>query len=205
MRGCHGARRATRAAIRPLTRFSCRDASGEPCNTPSSSRHHGTSAARLTLHFEKPLSTRETQGHVRPQSTGRALLFPPSDALKLPGESGCCVARDDATRRPRVEFLVGQERHCGAHRSAVKAHDSRLARTGGTARWHPPHGHCGFARLANCPAARFPGALVELQAAVLHVEQAPSLESDPHRYRSLIIKRIIFFRRPAAGLLKSQL
>ena len=45
------------------------------------------------------------------------------------------------------------------------------------ARWRCPQGHCTFSLLPDCLAARLPDALVELEAVVTIVEQAPSLEA----------------------------
>lgn len=45
------------------------------------------------------------------------------------------------------------------------------------ARWRCPQGHCTFSLLPDCLAARLPGALVEVEAVTLAVEQAPSLET----------------------------
>jgi hypothetical protein len=44
-------------------------------------------------------------------------------------------------------------------------------------RWRCPQGHCTFSLLADCLAARLPGTLLELEAVVAIVEQAPSLET----------------------------
>ena len=43
-------------------------------------------------------------------------------------------------------------------------------------RWYCPQGHCTFSLLADCFAARLTGTLVELEAAVDHVEQSRTLE-----------------------------
>ncbi len=44
-------------------------------------------------------------------------------------------------------------------------------------RWYCPQGHRTFSLLADCFAARLSGTLQELEAAVLQVEQSPSLEA----------------------------
>lgn len=44
------------------------------------------------------------------------------------------------------------------------------------ARWYCPPGHCTFSLLPDHLAARFPGTLTDLEAVVVAVEQAPSLE-----------------------------
>lgn len=45
------------------------------------------------------------------------------------------------------------------------------------ARWYCPRNHCTFSLLPDCLAARLPGALAEVEAAVAAVESAPSLEA----------------------------
>lgn len=45
------------------------------------------------------------------------------------------------------------------------------------ARWYCPQGHRTFSALPDCLAARLPGTLVEVEAVVAAVEQAPSLET----------------------------
>jgi hypothetical protein len=51
-------------------------------------------------------------------------------------------------------------------------------------RWYCPKGHGTFSLLADCFAARLPGSLAELEAVVVDVEQAKSLERAADRVRS---------------------
>ena len=45
------------------------------------------------------------------------------------------------------------------------------------ARWYCPEGHCTFSLLPDCLSARLPGTLAEVEAVVIAVEQARSLEA----------------------------
>jgi hypothetical protein len=45
------------------------------------------------------------------------------------------------------------------------------------ARWYCPQGHCTFSLLPDCLAARLPGTLAEVEAVVVAVEQAKSVEA----------------------------
>jgi hypothetical protein len=51
------------------------------------------------------------------------------------------------------------------------------------ARWYCPESHTTFSLLPDCLAARLPGTLNELEAVVVAVEQAPSLEAAADRLR----------------------
>ena len=51
------------------------------------------------------------------------------------------------------------------------------------ARWYCPQGHTTFSRLPDCLAARLTATLVEVEAVMRTVEQAPSLESAADRLR----------------------
>jgi len=52
------------------------------------------------------------------------------------------------------------------------------------ARWYCPHGHETFSLLPDCLAARFPGALVDLEMVVAHTEQATSVEAAANALRT---------------------
>lgn len=52
------------------------------------------------------------------------------------------------------------------------------------ARWYCPKAHCTFSLLPDCLAARFPGALVEIEAVVACLEQARSLEAAADAVRT---------------------
>ena len=70
---------------------------------------------------------------------------------------------------------------CGLSRHGsyprVRPHGARVAR------WYCPKTPCTFSLLPDCLAARLPGTLVEAEAVVLAVEQAPSVERAADRLR----------------------
>ncbi len=51
------------------------------------------------------------------------------------------------------------------------------------ARWYCPNAHCTFSLLPDCLAARLPGSLVALEAAVAEAERASSVEAAANRVR----------------------
>ncbi len=51
------------------------------------------------------------------------------------------------------------------------------------ARWYCPQGHCTFSLLPDCLAARLPGTLAAVEAVVVAVEEAASLEAAADRLR----------------------
>ncbi|BAP87470.1 putative uncharacterized protein [Burkholderiales bacterium GJ-E10] len=62
---------------------------------------------------------------------------------------------------------------CGLHRNGTYARVTPVGTR--IARWYCPQGHCTFALLPDCLAARFPGALADIERVVAAVERSPSL------------------------------